>query len=74
MHPVLVSVDLFEGATTARITLANVEKVTRQNKSLLENLKFIDDEECGQLSDNDSFHSLGKHLNDPEDKGGQDSE
>ncbi|XP_033746525.1 uncharacterized protein LOC117331756 [Pecten maximus] len=73
LHPVLMSVELLEGAIASRATLSNVEKVSRQNKSLLEDLKFIDDEDCGQLSDNDSFHSLGKHLNDPDDKGQNDS-
>ncbi|XP_060081394.1 uncharacterized protein LOC132560735 [Ylistrum balloti] len=73
LHPVLMSVELLEGAVASRVTLSNVEKVSRQNKSLLEDLKFIDDEDGGQLSDNDSFHSLGKHLNDPEDKAHNDS-
>ncbi|XP_069141847.1 uncharacterized protein [Argopecten irradians] len=73
LHPVLMSVELLEGAVASRVTLSNVEKVSRQNKSLLEDLKFIDDEDCGQLSDNDSFHSLGKHLNDADDKGHNDS-
>ncbi|OWF44593.1 uncharacterized protein LOC110458165 [Mizuhopecten yessoensis] len=74
LHPVLMSVELLEGAVSSRVTLSNVEKVSRQNKSLLEDLKFIDDEDCGQLSDNDSFHSLGIHLNDHDDKAHNDSE
>lgn len=54
-----------EGASSSvRSALSGVERVARENRSLLENLKFIDDEEAAQGSDNDSFHSLGKHLND----------